>query len=146
MTKLIFTIFFVVTPTMSWLPSEKSVEYDNLILDIVKNNSLTDGKKLLETIKLYTLMVKNTTELLNTDDDNMVDEFTNLYAQGWARFLLHEFDDDNIQKLETKFNWDSSLVTEFKTLLAEAEAAYQQYVVQFHKYLEKEYPTTNSNC
>lgn len=136
MLKLILT-FFYIRATICWLPSEKCVEYDNLIMDMVKNNSIHDGKKLLDTIRSYSSTVKNTTQLLNTND-NMLDEFKNLYAQGWADFLLYEFDEANIEKLKKKFKWDNNIVTEFKTLLNEAEAAYKEYVIQFHKSLEKE--------
>lgn len=132
-----------VKTAISWLPSEKCVEYDNLIMGMVKNNSLTDGKKLLDTIKLYISTVKNTTQLLNIND-NMFDEFSNLYAQGWADFLLYEFNSANIEKIERKFKWDNNTVKEFKTLLDEAVAAYKEYVIQYHKSLEKEYSTTNS--
>lgn len=145
MLKSIFIIFVVVKITVCWLPSEKCVEYDNAIMDIIKNDSLTDGKKLLDTVRLYIFTIKNSTQLLNTNDD-MLDEFKNLYAQGWADFLQHEFDYANIKKLEKKFQWNNKLVTEFKTLLDKAEAAYKEYVIQFHKFLEKEYPTTNSSC
>lgn len=145
MLNLILIFVFVVKITVCWLPSEKCVEYDNAIMDIIKNDSLTDGTKLLDTVRLFIFTIKNTTQLLNTNDD-MLDEFKNLYAQGWADFLLHEFDDANIKKLEKKFKWNNELVTEFKTLLDEAEDAYKEYVIQFHKFLEKEYPTTNSSC
>lgn len=121
---------------VSWF-SEKLMEENNIILNMYKFPEEKNGKKILDRINSYVLIMGNLSERYRTGEE-VFKVCKPMQMQCWVDYMLNDITYDKLQEFRNIYKWSDDHYKQFKSLLKNSEAAWMSLLDWCYGYLEKD--------